>query len=73
MKVAAVALEDDPVPTDAHGIAYLVLTSRQRVELLVGENEGLGPVPPNGAEFNQGLVISGGVEFDRHVLGLVLD
>jgi len=40
--------------------------------LFVGENEGLGPSPPNGAEFHQGLIIACRIEADRHVLGLVL-
>jgi len=38
----------------------------------VGENEGLGPTPSNGAEFHQGLIVKCSVETDRHVLGLVL-
>jgi len=40
--------------------------------LFVGENEGLGSAPPNGAEFHQGLIIACRIEADRHVLGLVL-
>jgi len=39
--------------------------------LFVGENEGLGPSPPNGAEFHQGLIITCRIETDRHILGLV--
>jgi len=40
--------------------------------LFIGENEGLGPVPSNGAEFHQGLIVTCRVETYRHVLGLVL-
>jgi len=39
--------------------------------LFVDENEGLGPSPPDGSEFHQGLIIAGRIETDRHVLGLV--
>jgi len=39
--------------------------------LFVGENEGLGPSPPNGSEFHQWLIIACRIETDRHVLGLV--
>jgi len=39
--------------------------------LFVGENEAIGPAPPNGAEFNQGLIIACRVVTDRQVLGLV--
>ena len=40
--------------------------------MFVGENEGLGPSPPNGAEIHQGLVIACRIEADTHVLGHVL-
>ena len=36
------------------------------------KNEGLGPSPPNGAEFHQGLIMACRIEADRHVLGVVL-
>jgi len=39
-KVAAFALDDDTVTSDSNGIVYHGQTSRQNVELLVGENEG---------------------------------
>jgi len=38
--------------------------------LFVGENEGFGPAPSNGAEFHQGLIIACKLVTDRHVLGL---
>ena len=41
-------------------------------ELFVGENEGLGPSLPNGAEFLQGLIIACRIEVDTHVFGLAL-
>ena len=71
-KVATLALDDDTVPADTHGVTYIGQTVRQRSDLFVGENEGLGPSPPNGAEFHQGLIIACRLEADRHVLGLVL-
>jgi len=40
--------------------------------LFVGENEGLGPAPPNGSEFHKGLIVTCGVETHRQVLGFVL-
>jgi len=56
---------------DKHGVTYNRQTFRQRDDLFVGENEGLGPSPPNGAEFHQELIIACRVVTDRHVLGLV--
>jgi len=69
-KVATLAL-DDTVPADTHGVAYSRQTIRQRSDFFVGENEALGPAPPNGSEFHQGLIIACRVVTDRHVLGLV--
>ena len=70
-KVATLALDDDTVPADTHGVAYSSQTIRQRSALFVGENEGLGPDTSNGAEFHQGLIIVSRVVTDRLVLGLV--
>jgi len=70
-KVATLTLDDDTVPADTHGVTYSRQTHRQSGHLFVGENEGLGPTPPNGAEFHQGLIIACRVVTDRHVLGLV--
>jgi len=70
-KVATLAFDDDSVPADTHGVAYSRQTIHQRSDLFVGENEGLGSAPPNGAEFLQGLIIACRVITDRHVLGLV--
>ena len=70
--VATLALDDNTVPADTHGVTYSGQTVRQRSELFVGENEGLGPSHPNGAEFHQGLIIACRIEADRHVLCLVL-
>jgi len=39
--------------------------------LFVGENEAIGPAPPNCAEFHQGLIIACRIVTDRHVIGLV--
>jgi len=71
-KVATLALDDDAVPADALGITYRWQTIRQHGDFFVGENEGLGPYPPNGAEFHQRLIAACRVEADRHVLRLVL-
>jgi len=40
--------------------------------LFVGEYEGLGAAPPNGSEFQQGLINACRLVTDRHVLFLVL-
>jgi len=37
-----------------------------------GENEGLGPSPPKGSEFHQGLIITCRIETEGHVFSLVL-
>ena len=70
-KVATLALDDESVLTDTHGVAYSRQTIRQSSHLFVGENEGLGSTLPNGAEFHQGLISACRVVTDRHVLGLV--
>jgi len=43
-KVATLALDDNTVPADTHGVIYSGQTVRQRSDLFVGENEEL--VPP---------------------------
>jgi len=70
-KVVTLALNDESVPADTHGVAYSRQTIRQSSHLFVGENEGLGSTPPNGAEFHQGLIMACRVVTDRHELGLV--
>ena len=72
-KVITLALDDDTVPAETHGVTYSGQTVRQRSDLFIGENEGLGPSPPNGAEFHQGLKMACRIEADRHVLGLVVN
>jgi len=69
-KVATLALDDDTVPADAHGVACSRQTVRQSSHLIVGENEGLGSAPPNDAEFHQGLIIACRLETDRQVVCL---
>jgi len=71
-KGATLALDDDTVPADTHGVTYNRQTIRQCSDLFVGENEALGPSPPNGAEFHQGLIIACRIEAERHVLVLFL-
>ena len=71
-KAAILALHDDTVPADTHGVTYSGQTVRQSSDLFVGGNEELGPSVPNGAEFHQGLIIECRIEADRHELGLVL-
>jgi len=71
-KVATLALDDDTVTADTHGVTYSGQKVRQRSDLFVGENEGLGPSPPNGAEFTQRLIIACRIDAYRHVLGLVI-
>jgi len=70
-KVCAFAFDDDPGST-AHGIAHHGQTFRQRVDILVGEEEGLIPAPPNGDELHQGLIVTGWVDSDTYVIGLVV-
>jgi len=46
-------------------------TVRQRVNMLVFENDGFRPAPSYGAEFQQRLIVACRVETDRHVLSPV--
>jgi len=71
-KVATIALEDDTVPADTHGVTYSGQRVRQRSDMFVGENEGFGPSLPKGRQIPPGFIIAWRTEVDRHVLGLVL-
>jgi len=70
-KADNLALDDNTVPADTHGVAYRRQTIRHSGHFFVGEIEGLEPAPSNGAEFHQWFIIACRLVTDRHVLGLV--